>query len=159
LLVAAGAGGLCAALGVTASWTALGARRFRTGVLILMSLAWAMPGPVLGAGLKATIDRLPTLTQSAWLRPLLWDGPSSAPVLWVELIRFFPCAVAVLWPVVRLIPTELREQSRVDGATPRQELFGLVLPLCAAGALRAGLAVAVLSLGELSAGKLVSTPD
>src|SRR5262249_7997430 len=95
---------------------------------------------------------------SAWLRRLLWDGPSSAPVLWVDLIRFFPCAVAVLWPVVRLIPVELREQSCIDGARQGQEVFWLVVPLCAAAALRAGLAVTVLSLGELSAGKLVSTP-
>jgi iron(III) transport system permease protein len=159
LLVAGGAGGLCAALGLTACWAALDARQFRSGLLFLMALAWSMPGPVLGGGLKATIDRLISLTHSAWLRQLLWDGPSSAPVLWVDFIRFFPCAVAVLWPVVRLLPVELREQARVDGARPGRELVGVVLPLCAAGVLRAGLAVAVLALGELSAGKLVSTPD
>jgi iron(III) transport system permease protein len=159
LLVAASAGGLCAALGLTACWAALEARRFRMGLLFVMALAWSMPGPILGAGLKATIDQLLSLTHSAWLRQLLWDGPSSVPVLWVDLIRFFPCAVAVLWPVVRFLPVELREQARVDGTLPGQELWRVVLPLCALGALRAGLAVAVLALGELSAGKLVSTPD
>jgi iron(III) transport system permease protein len=159
LLVAGGAGGLCAALGLAACWAALETRRFRAGVLVLMALAWSMPGPVLGSGLKATIDQLLSLTHSAWLRQLLWDGPSSAPVLWVDLIRFFPCAVAVLWPVTRLLPVELRDQARVDGATPGQELFRVVLPLSAAAWFRAALAVAVLALGELSAGKIVSTPD
>jgi iron(III) transport system permease protein len=159
LLVAGGAGGLCAALGLAACWAALEARRFRAGILVLSALAWSMPGPVLGSGLKATIDQVLSLTHSGWLRQLLWDGPSSAPVLWVDLIRFFPCAVAVLWPVVRLLPVELRDQARVDGAGPGRELVRLVLPWCATAWFGAALAVGVLALGELSAGKIVSTPD
>jgi ABC-type Fe3+ transport system permease subunit len=66
--------------------------------------------------------------------------------------------VAILWPVIRLIPAELRDAARVDGARPRDELRFVVWPLGASACLRAGLAVAVLSLGELSAGKLVETP-
>jgi ABC-type spermidine/putrescine transport system permease subunit II len=66
--------------------------------------------------------------------------------------------VAVLWPVVRLIPGELHEAARVDGARPGQDLRYLVLPLALPAGLVAGLAVTALSLGELSAGKLVETP-
>jgi ABC-type spermidine/putrescine transport system permease subunit II len=46
----------------------------------------------------------------------------------------------------------------VDGAGPAQEFRHVVAPLTAPALLRAGLVVAVLALGELSAGKLVETP-
>src|SRR5262249_15827952 len=105
-----------------------------------------------------TIDRGLTLTGSPpVLARLLWYGPSYAPVLWVDLIRFLPCAVAVLWPVLRLLPRDLLDSARLDGAPPPVELFRLVRPRTAPALFRAGLVVAVLSLGEVSAGKLVNT--
>jgi ABC-type spermidine/putrescine transport system permease subunit II len=66
--------------------------------------------------------------------------------------------VAVTWPVVRLLPPELRDAARVDGASPWQELRHVVFPLAWPVVLFAALAVMVLSLGELGAGKLVETP-
>jgi ABC-type spermidine/putrescine transport system permease subunit II len=59
---------------------------------------------------------------------------------------------------VRAIPRELIEAARVDGATPLGELRLAIMPTAAPAILRAILAVAALSLGELSAGKLVATP-
>ena len=52
LALAAASGAAGAALAFAACWAALGAPRFRTGVLVLMALAWATPGPVVGLGLK-----------------------------------------------------------------------------------------------------------
>ncbi len=156
LLLAVGAGLSCALLALLACWTAVGARGFRTGVLVLMAAAWSLPGPVIGLGLKDTINGL--LDAGAPLGRVLWYGPSPVPLWWVDLIRFFPCAVALLWPVVRLVPPEWRDAARVDGATPWQELRHVVWPWAAGAFGRAALAAGVLSLGELSAGKLVSTP-
>jgi iron(III) transport system permease protein len=159
LLQATASGAISAGLALLACWAALGSRWFRNAVLVLMALAWAMPGPVVGLGLKETIDALLRATHD--LRPLriaLWDGPSPLPLLWVDVIRFFPYAVAVLWPVVRLTPPELRDAARVDGAPPLREFLSVILPMYMAAALRAALAAAVLSLGEISAGKLVMTP-
>jgi iron(III) transport system permease protein len=159
LMVGGASGVFCAALALVACWAALGARTFRVAVLVLMAVAWALPGPVIGLTLKDAIRRplelagWPTLP-ARWL----WNGPSVLPVLWVDVIRFFPCAVAVLWPVVRLLPRELRDAARVDGMPPAGELRHVVWPLASAACLQAALAVAVLSLGELSGGKLVSTP-
>src|SRR5262249_12215785 len=59
---------------------------------------------------------------------------------------------------VRLVPTELRDAARVDGASPRQEFTHVILPLLRRAWYRAAAAVAVLSLGELGASKLVATP-
>jgi iron(III) transport system permease protein len=162
LNLAAGSGAVCAALALVACWAAIGARWFRNAVLILMALAWATPGPVVGLGLKDTIlgllKLLDTLHAPRVLDVALWDGPSPLPLLWVNTIRFFPYAVAVLWPVVRLTPPELRDAARVDGASPAAEFLFVTVPLYAAAALGAAAGVAVLSLGEISAGKLVSTP-
>jgi iron(III) transport system permease protein len=74
-------------------------------------------------------------------------------------LRLFPFAVALVWPVVRLVPAELFDAARVDGASAAGELRHVVWPLSAVAAGRATLAVAVLALGELSASKLVATPD
>ncbi|HTU18805.1 MAG TPA: hypothetical protein VMG10_12160 [Gemmataceae bacterium] len=158
LLLAAGAGAVGAVLALLACWAARGSRWFQASILVLMASAWAMPGPLVGLGLKTVIDHLLTITDSRWLAQVLYHGPSPLPLLWVDVIRFFPCAVAVLWPVARLMPAELSDAARVDGAIPVQELRHVVWPLLAAAVGRAALAVAVLSLGEVSAGKLVATP-
>jgi iron(III) transport system permease protein len=158
LAVAATSALLAAGWGLLLCWLAVGAGWFRAGVLGLMAAAWALPGPVVGIGLKETIGGLLDGTHSVWLAALLYYGPSPLPVVWVNFLRFFPFAVAILWPVVRLIPVELQEAARVDGATAVQGLRYVVLPLAAPALVRACVAVAALSLGEVSAGKLAETP-
>jgi iron(III) transport system permease protein len=158
LLLAVTAGSLCAVLALITCWCARKGPWFRLAVLVLVALAWSLPGPVIGLSLKETIKLLLDLTESRFLARALYYGPSLAPVLWVDLVRFFPFALAVLWPVVRLLPEELFEAARIDGAGPLGELWYVVLPLGRGAALRAGLVVAILSLGEVSAGKLVETP-
>jgi iron(III) transport system permease protein len=158
LLLAAAAGAASAGLALLVCWLALDARWFRLSVLSLMAVLWAMPGPVLGLGLKDAIAGLLDVTGSSWLAGVLYYGPSPVPVLWAYLLRFFPYAVAILWPVVRMLPPELRDAERIYGTGPGHEFRHLILPLSAGGCLLAALAVAVLSLGELSAGKLVETP-
>jgi iron(III) transport system permease protein len=113
---------------------------------------------VIGLGLKETIEEIVSRTHSEFVADVLYFGPSPLPVLWADLIRFFPAAIALLWPVVRLVPKELVESARVDGASPFQELRQVVWPLTATAFLVASTATAVLSLGELSAGKLAEPP-
>jgi iron(III) transport system permease protein len=156
--LAVAAGVVTGVMALMACWLAVGSRAFRLFVLVLMAAAWATPGPVVGVGLKQTIDLLLRVFPNQRLAVALYYGPSVLPGLWVDVVRFFPCAVAVLWPFVRSLPPELRDAGRVDGARPWQELLYLVLPLTRPALILAALAVTVLSLGELSAGKLVETP-
>jgi iron(III) transport system permease protein len=158
LLLAVGVGVLCAALALLSCWLALGTRAFRLALLGLLAVAWAAPGPIVGLGLKETISALLDLTNSKFLASVLWHGPSFLPLAWVDVIRLLPYAVAIVWPAVRLVPADLRDAVRVDGAGPFQELRYVLWPHASRAVLLAVLAVAVLSLGELSAGKLVSTP-
>jgi iron(III) transport system permease protein len=153
------AGALAAGLGLIASWLAIGSRWFGVFVIALAALAWAEPAPIVGLGLKETIDWLIALLPFRAVAKALYYGPSHLPVLWAHLIRFFPYAVAILWPAVRRIPVELTDAVRVDGAQPRQELRHLIVPLSFPFIVQAAVAIAILSLGELGAEKLVETPD
>lgn len=168
-LGSAGLAGLGAAgLALLACWLAAESRWFRLGVLVLVIAAWTLPAPLVGIGLKEVINRLIGLAEQIagsrnselvrGVRRVLYDGPSLVPVVWAYLVRLFPFAVAVLWPVVRLIPRELRDAARIDGATPVRELAWVVWPMTRAASMRAALAVAVLALGELSASKLAAAP-
>jgi iron(III) transport system permease protein len=162
-LTAAVAGIVTAFLGVVASWLATESRRFQWIVVSLMAAAWALPGPLVGFGLKDTIERMldtigSSSTAGELIAQVLWYGPSPVPILWTYVIRFFPFALAMLWPVVRLMPREYRESARMDGAGPYQEFRDIIIPLCWRAGLVAALAVTVLSMGEISASKLVETP-
>jgi iron(III) transport system permease protein len=152
------AGLLLSSAALIACWVAGSSPRVRTFVLLLAVTAWVIPGPIIGIGLKETINLILDTTHSKVLADALYYGPSPLPLLWAYSLRFLPAALALLWPIVRLIPRELIESAQVDGATPTQELTRVVWPLTRLPWLRAGLAVAVLALGELSASKLVETP-
>jgi iron(III) transport system permease protein len=156
--VALAAGALAADLALVACWLATESRWLRRLTLGLAVATWVLPGPVLGIGLKETISCLLGLFPFDPLATALYHGPSYLPVLWAYALRFFPAAVALLWPVVRLLPAELRDAARVEGAGPGSEFRYVVWPLTRRAWLRAALAVAVLSLGELGASKLVETP-
>jgi iron(III) transport system permease protein len=159
---AAATGVVTAAVALLACWLARGSGWFYAAALGLAALAWALPGPVVGLGLKDWIARLmaaeDTVGGPGWLAGALYQGPSLLPALWAAGLRTFPYALALLWPAVRLLPVELTEAARADGATPFWELRHSVWPLAAPAYGRAALAVTVLALGELSAGKLVATP-
>jgi iron(III) transport system permease protein len=159
LAVAAGAGVLAAGMGLLSCWVARRTAWFRAGVMALAAVAWAMPGPLVGLGLLRLIQAIVAVHPTGVLAHALYYGESAAPLLWVDFIRFFPCALALLWPVVRLVPGELCDAARVDGMTPLGELRHVYWPLTASACDRAALAVAILSLGEVSAGKLVHTPN
>jgi iron(III) transport system permease protein len=144
--------------GLIACWVANGSKVMSRFVLALAVTAWVIPGPVIGIGLKEAINLILDMTHSKVLADVLYYGPSPLPLLWAYGLRFLPAALALLWPIVRLIPRELIESAQIDGATPTQELTRVVWPLTRFPWFRAGLAVAILALGELSASKLVETP-
>jgi ABC-type Fe3+ transport system permease subunit len=158
LLAGAGTGLFLAGLALVVCWLARGTRSYRTSLLVLVAVAWAIPGPIVGIGLKRAIFLACSWTNSPAVAVALYYGPSPLPLCWAYALRFFPYAVALLWPVVRMLPQELLDSAELDGASPGQRLWYLVVPLTWLVGIRAGLAVAILSLGELSTSKLVETP-
>jgi iron(III) transport system permease protein len=159
LAVALATGALAAALALVTAWAALENRPLRIFLLGLVTLAWALPAPVVGIGLKETIMALVRWFPRGPLATLLYDGPSPVPIVWAHLLRFLPFAVAIMWPVVRLVPLELRDAARLEGAGPGQELWHVYWPMTRRAFIMAMCTVAALSLGEVAAGARVETPN
>lgn len=162
---AAAAGVLAAGLALVASWLALDSRRLRVLLFLLAVALWAVPGPVLGFGLKESINRimdvedaLLTWTTARPLKDVLYLWPTPLPVLWAHVARLFPYAVAVVWPAVRDVPGDLREAAWVDGASAWGEFRRVIWPATRRAFGIAALAVTALSLGELAASKIVQVP-
>ena len=152
LLLAGVVGCITATAGLRLAWLGMGSRWFAASVLGLLAAAWAMPGPVVGLGFKMAIQDLLDLLGSSSGRPdpvavLLYYGPSPLPVVWVQVVRFLPCAATLLWPVVRLLPGELRDSARLDARGPGQEYRAVVGPLARRAWAWTALAVAALAAG------------
>jgi ABC-type Fe3+ transport system permease subunit len=158
VLVAGVVGVLAAALALVLCWLCLDGRWLRRLVVGVAVVAWVMPGPVVGLGMKGTIEAVLRASGSPALEEALYRGRSWLPVVWVQVVRLLPFALAVLWPVVRLTPPRLIEAARADGAGALGELRHVVLPRALPAAVVAALVVTALALGELGASKLVSTP-
>jgi len=169
MAAATGAGLVAAGLAWVACWLANGSRGFGRFLFVLCVVLAVTPGPVVGLGLKAAIERLADAEE--WVlkragvsltfppvRSALYDQPSPAPAGWAAVVRLFPIAVVVIWPAVRAIPRDLLEAAKLDGLGPAGEWRLVVGPLTGPAAVRAALAVAALALGEVSAGKLVEPP-
>ncbi|QEL20965.1 ABC transporter permease [Limnoglobus roseus] len=149
-----------------AAWFCWANRERPTRVIAAAVTLALTPGPLIGLGLKELIGHLLTLEECVLnslglsldfppVRSALYDQPSPLPGVWACAIRFFPVAVAILYPAVRVIPKELHETAKLDGVRPWRYV-GWPLTRSAFGA--AAVAVAVLSLGEVSASKLVVPP-
>jgi ABC-type Fe3+ transport system permease subunit len=162
LLWGAVAGVVAAALAVWMCW------RGSRWVPVVAVVAWVTPAPLVGLGLKQAIDLLLSAEDAVLaalgltptfppLRSALYDQPSPLPGIWASVVRFFPVAVAVVWPVARRIPRELMDSAALDGGR-RAQWLGVFWPAVKPAAARAAVVVAVLSLGEIVAGKLVQPP-
>lgn len=169
LLAALCAGLLAAALAWFLAST-LGRNRRSTTILIALAMIIGLaPGPIVGLGIKDVISTLLSLEESFLattgrqpdfppLRSLLFDQPSPVPAIWAMTLRFFPVALALILPAMLAVPRELWDQARLDGLGTVSLFRGVIAPLTGPAASRAFAAVAVLSLGEVSASKLVQPP-
>jgi iron(III) transport system permease protein len=159
--------------GITAAWlaTALAwaAResKWKANALMVVAVVLALtPGPILGQGLKETIQYLlsgeekvlAALNVSPTFPPLrsaLYDQPSPLPTLLAGLLRFLPVALLIVSPVIRALPRDLLDLAKLDG---RSAWRNVGRPATARATALAAVAVAGLTLGEVSASKLVAPP-
>ncbi|MCE9568386.1 MAG: hypothetical protein K8U57_40825 [Planctomycetes bacterium] len=165
VLWSAVAGFIAAWLAFAICWQTRDSRRGSAFLLTLTAIAWVTPAPLVGLGLKSLIAVL-VLCEDAVLgfdaafspvRSLLYDQPSPVPFVWAAVLRFFPVAVAVLWPAMRSIPRELLNAAELDGG--RKAVWRAVAwPWLRSSFVMASAAVGLLSLGEVVSTKLVQPP-
>jgi iron(III) transport system permease protein len=154
-----GAGLAAALLALVCAWLSRGSRWFEVLVWLLAAALWAMPGPILGIGWLDWIQLLMRLPGGDLIRLTCYERPSPLPNLWICTLRFFPIGLAILWPLVRLLPKELEEAAMLDGLGPWRRFFRVLLPALRGPLLWTVLVVGTLTLGEISATKITSTPN
>lgn len=136
-------------------WLASTSRWVRLPTLAVLVCTWAMPAPLVGLGLKECIHGLLFLPEP--VDRLLYFGPSPAPLMWSNLVRFVPCAVLFMWPVYRLIPNELHDMGRLERRHWFDSWRRVIIPLMQGTLLSTMCLVTLLCLGEVSSSKVVST--
>jgi len=147
-VLAAGAATLVMLLTAVASWIVVRTRargRWLVGGLAFVPLV--MPGIVLGEALLFTYLRLPVPVYGT---------------LWILLIayvtRHLPYGMASATASMHQVGSELEESARASGARWWPTFRRVVLPLAAPGLLAGWLAIATLSLRELSSSIVVYSP-
>jgi iron(III) transport system permease protein len=178
LLTSAAAGVIVGWFALILCWLADESTWLRRLLIVTLTLAWALPGPIVGIGLKesiAIVIRVDDMVedveainvrgqggeqqrQPGFVSQALYHGPSPLPLAWAYIVRFLPFAVALLWPIVRLVPREPREAARLEGQGPWREFWTVVWPLTRRGVLLCSVLVAALCLGEVAASTRVETP-
>ncbi len=158
-----------AAVAVPVAWLlAAIARHNRLGQWVAASivcLLFALPGPVLGIGLELALGRGITFLDAhsgrvsnsvGQLLREIADKP--AVLVWLHSLRTLPFAVAIIWPVLRLVNRSLLESAAVDGAGAWERFRYVEFPACRGALVAAALACAVLSIGELGGSVIVTPP-
>lgn len=158
VLVATATGVLVASVAWIACWLAVDSPAFRRLLFALAALSWALPGPIVGLGLKATIDALLDWLPGGFLEQALYRAPSGVPLVWAWSVRSFPLAVALLWPVVRLVPREPLEALRLESGNRWREFWIGIVPETRRGFAIAVAAVTAFALTEVAASTRVDTP-
>ncbi len=127
-------------------------------LLLLITILWILPEPILGLGLKQTILTIVIFVPFPMVSDWLYNGPSPLPTWWGYIIVTFPIAYGLLWPSTRKIPQDLQEAAKLDGATPRQQLVYLYLPLTLGAIFSSMCITTAFALQEIGISQLAGTP-
>lgn len=161
LAVAAAAGAVASMLSL---WLTFGLKRYpvaRGTLFAAAVLTLATPGPLLGLGVKQMIQGGVVAEKEygiECLTPLLYDGPSAAPVFWAYLLRALPIALLVVAPVVAANRRDLEDAARMDSGRTARHFRHVALPQAGYAAVFVALLTTSLCLGEVGVSRLVATP-
>jgi iron(III) transport system permease protein len=154
-----------ALVSVLAAWPlAVFARQSRAGqwlAFLVAGLLVALPGPVLGIGVTLAL-RWPVTWWGgepavAGLVARVCSEVAASPIVlvWLNSLRTLPFALAVLWPIERLVNRALVEAAATDGATPLRRLWHVEFPSCRLAIVAAAFVCSVLAIGELAGSVIV----
>ncbi|HRD75046.1 MAG TPA: ABC transporter permease subunit, partial [Hyphomicrobiaceae bacterium] len=126
------------------------ARRWRSALLVLIELPYAIPGIVLAiACILLFLRPLPLIGISLYGTPAI--------ILVAYLARFQALALKPTLAAMALVSREPEEAAALEGATMCQRLRHVVIPSLAPAAVAGGLLVFLLALNELTVSALLWT--
>jgi len=160
LLLAAAAAGWTVPLALLLAWWARRSRLGRFCTLAVVVLLFALPAPVVGAGVLTALNNVASLGPAggglaAWAAAVL-DSPLA--LIWAQGLRALPFVLLVIGPAVALVPKSTLDWARLAGAGHYRQLWHVVIPAARAAIVVAALLAAVVALGELGASVLVAPP-
>lgn len=136
VIVAAGATLVALAFGSAAAFALTKLRVKRHALILAIVLATSMFPPI------ATVSPLYLVINALGLRD------TRAALILTYATFALPLAVWVLTNFLRQVPDELYAAARVDGCTPLQAFYRVILPLAAPGLVATGLLVFILAWNE-----------
>jgi iron(III) transport system permease protein len=155
LVLGGAVAGSTVAVGTLLAWLAAARPKTAAPLGALAAFGLALPAPLLAVWVIALLNR-PEGSALSWLTTL-YDRTFLAPLV-VEAGRALPLVGIWLWSQLASVPRDLLEASRSEGAGRLAQLVRIALPLRLPGVAMAGLAAAVIAVGELSATLLVAPP-
>lgn len=129
-----------------------GGTKRRSGVALLLTAMFAIPGPMVGTLVIWLLNRS-TPPVLGWL----YDRTLSAPLL-AQQFRLLPLAWILVWAIMRGISNGVWEQAKLDGLGIWATIRTVVWPQTRSHWFVAWVLLFVLSLGELSCSILVLPP-
>lgn len=124
-------------------------------------IAVTVPAPVIGLGVRATIDLLLNAEERVgvnWLRGPLYDGPSLIPVAWAWTIRSMALAFAIWFPAMSRLPADFGVATRLETDSWMARLRHDIWPALRRPFLIVTGVVTLFCFSEVSASRLVATP-
>lgn len=83
---------------------------------------------------------------------------SSAIIVIGQFLRYFPLSILILWAFLRTVPRQYEQMAIADGATLRDVLFRVYLPICARPFAVSAVIVFLWCLGDLDTSLIVCPP-
>jgi iron(III) transport system permease protein len=152
LLIAAGCTITTLAFAIGLAWMARQSPRARIPVIMIVSVCFALPGPVIGTGLLQIYNQVDhEFIQFLYNRTVL-------PVIVADVIVCLPIATLLLWFVFSATPIDAEEHLRTEGARGFRVFWQLGVLSNIGPIFGVAILCFVIGYGELSATQMVLPP-
>ncbi len=123
--------------------------KWGVGIMGIALCSLMVPGAATGIALVKLFNR-------AGVLGLIYN--SSAIVVIGQFLRYFPLCILILWIFLRTVPRQYEQMAIADGATLRDVLFKVYLPICAKPLAVSTVVVFLWCLGDLDTSLIVCPP-
>jgi iron(III) transport system permease protein len=134
------------------AWRARASRFWAATLALLVALGWAIPGPIVGLGIIAALNR------PEWPWALYVYDRTVLPPALAQMIRALPLVGLILWYAFQTLPSNELEAAELDGASSWATLRYIALPQRASALVAAWLVAFAIAIGDMGATILVVPP-